>query len=201
MAIHLDSEPFHFVGGDLGAVLDAANRRVKADGRVIVEVKVGQRTLVGESLQAARTENVTGQEVQLISADPSDLALSTLREVRQLLEEAKKNFHAAAKAFQTDEGATGMSRLGKAMDIWHQLPTAILHSAGLLNINLDELPPELSIQAASQGLANQLRLLRESVQANDTVTLADALAYEWPHTADLWDRILVALINRIELRD
>lgn len=200
MTIYLDDEPFHFVGGDLGTVLDAANRRVKTEGRVIVEVKVGERTLVGETLRAAREENVSGQEVQLISADPSELALTTLRQVRQLLTEAKEGFGAAAQAFQTDDGAGGMSKLGKAMDIWHQLPTAILHSAGLLNINLDEMPAELSLNAASHELADRLRQLRESVQANDTVTLADALTYEWPKVAELWDRILIALINRIELR-
>ncbi len=200
MAIYLDDEPFHFVGGNLGAVLDAANKRVQKEGRVIVEVHVGERALVGEALRAARDESFHQHEVKLISADPSELALSTLRQVRDLLTEAHEGFGAAAEAFQTDDGATGMSRLGKAMDIWHQLPTAILHSASLLNINLDQMPDELSLNDASNALADQLRQLREHVQNNDTVALADSLAYEWPKTAERWDRILVALINRIELR-
>lgn len=198
MAVFLDDEPLEVSGGDLAAVLEAAQRRLKPEGRIVVEVQWEGRTLDSDQLRAHRHQPVEGVEVRLYSAEPGELALEALDQLRERLEASGQSLEQAAEAFQSDRPDEGMRLLAQGLDIWQRLPQAIMQVAELLGIDLAKLDPAVDVAAATEELAERLRLLRDQVQVQDTLALADTLAYEWPGIVEKWQGFIEQIIRQIE---
>jgi len=187
-----------WVGGNLGALLEAAKKRLEPTGRIIVQVEINGQALIGAELAKHRDDPITNATVSLASADPRELALSTLEQLQAYLKDAGENLHQAGEMFQTDRGAQAMRELGKAMDVWHQLPQALIQAATLTKVNLDSLlTPPSTMTALTSDLADKLRMLHEHLKNGDLVALADALTYEWPMLVATWDQLIVNFVKKL----
>lgn len=199
MTVFLDDEPAALDGDTLATLLASAQEKLEMDGRVVVEVRVGDRTLVGDDLAQDAAKPLGDEEVRLYSADPRTLAGDTLRHVRDRLEQARDTQQQAAQHLQRDEAGDGLTRLGELVAVWQQTQQAVVFSAGLVGIPLDELDVDgQSVVDLANELLEQLRSLKEHVTHPDTVALADALAYEWPAVLEKWHSLVSLLIERIE---
>lgn len=198
MQVYLDEQPVDLAGPSLGELLDAARARLAEDKRVVVEVSIDGQTLGEGQISESVSEPIGEREVRLTSADPRDLAVETLDQVRGRLNEASQAQAEAAELFQQDKTVDALNRVGKSIEAWLQVQQAVLHSAVLLHINLDEVmvdgEPAHVLTTAS---LEQLQDIKTFIQANDTVSLADALAYEWPETASKWHALIDTLIDTI----
>ena len=195
MAIYLDGQPADLAGDTLGAVIDAARARLAAAGRLLVEVSLNGEAYHGDDLRAQRQSPVGGGEVILVSADPRELAGTTLQQVRASLEDARAAQHDAAERFQQDQPAEAMQQVGRAIEVWQGTQQAVVQSARLVGIDLNQRVFENQpMSVVIDSLVLQLRSLRDLLSAGDTVGLADSLAYEWPELTDRWDRLLGEMI-------
>ena len=200
MAIFLDDQEIK-LGTALGAVLDAAGKRLSATGRVVVEVQLEGKTLGADALAGQRELNLAGSELRIYSADPRELAISTLVAVREQLAEGRTAQVEAADLFQQDQFGPAMKRLGQAMEIWNHTPEALMKSAMILNFTEQQIAPDgRTLSRLSSDLLASLRNLRDLIDAKDTVSLADALAFEWPQILDHWDHAAQELIHQAEVR-
>lgn len=199
MQITLDGQPVTLEGASLGDVLAAAQAHCEAQGRIVVEVQFNGRALVGTELEQAQAAQLTDASVALLSAKPGELAAEALRGAAQLLDEARSAQGAAALHLQQDDVAEAMTHIGRAIEIWQQTQTAVLQVCQLLNLDLEQLPlADSTAMTQINRLLDQLKELRQLLQAADTVALADALAYEWPDTVDRWQSLLGALIQQVQ---
>lgn len=198
MQVYLDEQPVELAGPSLGELLDAARARLAGDQRVVVEVSIDGQTLGESQISEQVAEPMGEREVRLTSADPRDLAVETLDQVRGQLNEASKAQAEAADLFQQDKTVDALNQVGQSIQAWLQVQQAVLHSAVLLNINLDQVmvdgEPAHVLTTAS---LEQLQDIKSFIQANDTVSLADALAYEWPETTAKWHALIDTLIDTI----
>lgn len=196
MPIYLDGQPAEISGETLGAIMDAAQQRLTPAGRLLVEVKLDGRAILGEELDQQRAVPVEGVRVELESADPRQLAQTTLQQVRQGLQAARQDQIDAAGFFQQDQPAEAMQRVSRAIEAWQQAQQAVLHTTMLIGIKLDQkVFEDRPIVEVTDSLLTQLRSLRDLITAGDTVGLADSLAYEWPEMTDRWDRLIGQLIG------
>lgn len=203
MQVFLDEQSIELPGPNLGSLLDAARRRLAdaegASQRVVVEVAVDGHKL-GEDQIAERAEEDLGDlEVRLVTADPKQLAIDTLEQVRGRLGEAQEMQQEAADLLQQDQTQPALLKVGESIEAWLQVQQAVLQSTVLLSIDLDKL--EIDGQPAHALTTTALERLEDVkvfIQANDTVALADALQYEWPETTSQWHRLIDEVIKAIK---
>jgi hypothetical protein len=199
MPTFVDDSAVALEGSNLNELLGAAQQHLAPSGRVVVDVVVEGESLDGEQLGEPEKINTEGREVRLYTADPAELAVSTLRQVRQRLTEAEQIQKQAAELLQQDQPSEALQQVSAAVEVWLQTQQAVQHSAELLQLDLNEMTVDgAAVSAIVQQLADQLHQLKDTLNDGDTVGLADALAYEWPETVQQWDRLVQTLIERIE---
>ncbi len=200
MAIYLDDERLLDIEAtDLGSVIESASCQLECAGRIVVEVKIDGESLIGEEVAKRSDDPVVDHEVRLYSANPKTLVLATLEQVREQLAEALKLQEQAAGKLQQDEPSEALKQLSQSIDIWLQLQQAVYQSSRLLGVNLDELELEQgSVPEMTDELVNRLKEMKDLVTNNDTVGLADMLAYEWPDIAKRWDCMIEKLIESVD---
>ncbi|MFA9476673.1 hypothetical protein ACERK3_00055 [Phycisphaerales bacterium AB-hyl4] len=197
MAIYLDDEPTALTGDDLASVLVSARKQVQPDGRVVVEIQVDGEAVAASELDKFASLPVADREVRLYSADPKTLGRQTLEQVRPRLAEVKQIQEQAAEHLQQDQGTEAMTNVRDMIEIWLQAQQAVLHTAVLLEVDLNELEVDgRPFQEITNELLEKLQEVKTLLQNQDSVGLADTLQYEWPALADQWDRLLASLIAR-----
>ena len=195
MAIYLDGRAVQLAGSDLRAVLEDAQKTAGLTGRVIVEVELDGKLLIGDELEKAGDTLIAAAELRLASAEPVELATSTLEQVRGGLAEAKRSAVEAAELLQSDKRGEAMKRIARAVELWQQAQHAVDATVGFVGIKLDARAFEgKPVADFGASLAQQLASLKDLLTANDSLALADSLAYEWPETIDRWDRFIAEVI-------
>ena len=182
-------------------MLEAAREHLQSRGRMIVEVRLDGRTIPAGELDDRRGTSISEVEVRLYSAEPRELAALTLRQARLQLSEASTAQVEAAELLQQDEPSEALARIGLAMGAWQHAQQAVLRGSQLVELNLDELTfDHQPVTKMVSDLLEQFQTLKQLITRDDTLGLADALAYEWPETTDRWDRLMEHLAIRIEER-
>ncbi len=191
MAVYIDDEAVTLKGTELGAVIEDARTLMEGRGRVIVEVNLNGRPLLGQELDQSRTMAVDGAEIRLVSAQPRDLAVETLSQVHAQLNEARRAQHQAADLLQRDHPKEAMKEIGKAVAVWQQTQQAVRFSTALLGISLEgRLFEGKPISEAMDLLVARLISLRDMMTAGDSLGLADSLQYEWSEVVEQWQRLV-----------
>jgi len=201
MTIYLDDQPLQLKGRDLKSLLVAASDHLSDAGRIVVEVQVDGQPLVEEALDQQYTEELGDAEVRLYSADPSELAVMTLEQVKEKLNDARQAQAQAADFFQEDKLDLALKQVVGVIEVWQQTQQAVLQSVQLLGMSLDNMEVEgRSVPDMTDALLNQVSGLRDLLSAGDTVGLADAMAFEWPQTANDWEELMTELRGWIQRR-
>jgi len=202
MAVYLDDECVELAGDDLESLLTVATEYLLVKGRIVVEVQMEGESLGADDLDQKQNEPLGGREVRLYSADPHDLAITTLQQAKTQLEDAKQWQLEAAQLFQEDKQDEAMRQLAGSINIWQQTQQAVMVSVDLLNIDLESKTVDGRTAAqVTDIMIQKLEPLRDLLMNKDTVGLADTLEYELPEAIDQWDRFIAALIGWIRESD
>lgn len=199
MAIYLDDKPTALKGSCLGEILASVTKGLAGDGRVVVEVMLDGKVLVGDELGEHQDTSLDDAELRLTSADPKELAVVTLGQIREHLPQASALHEQAAQQLQQDNAPEALKNVGAAIEVWMQTQEAVLGAAGVVGLSLDQVTvDDEPMTSFTDELITQLNSLKELIVAGDTVALADTLAYEWPPIVHRWDRLIEVLIQKIE---
>jgi len=202
MQIAIDDAWADVPGQTLGAVVQAASDRVVGEGRVVVEVQCDGQLMPPDDLQRRHDEDVSERRIELRTADPRQLAVSVLEQVRIQLNLAAEQQEEAATLLQQDRMVDAMQLVGEALGAWQSAEQAVSQGARLTGLDLESI--EVEGHSASKlvtDLADKLVALRDAVAARDTIALADQLAYEWPETTGQWRALLMEMVARLEASD
>ncbi len=198
-SVYLDDQQVQLEGADLESVLAAATDHLAPTGRIVVEVQIDGQSLVADELDQRCRAPVGQAELRLYSADPQELAVITLEQVREKLNDARQAQAQAADLLQRDEPDRAMQEVGRVIEVWQQAQQAVLGSSRLLGMTLDDKEVDgQSIHELAAALIEKLKELTRLLTTRDTVGLADTLAYEWPQTVDTWDRFIGSLVRWIQ---
>lgn len=198
MEIFIDSEPVALTCDDLEAALEAANEHLAPTGRIIVEVEADGHTLTGEDLEKQRSTGGAPTRLNLQSADPRDLVIEALEQVREGLSEAQRHQVEAAESLQRDDAAQAMDKIRVAVDRWQDLQRVVVQTGSLVRRDIGAIRvADGSVEDAVVALADRLRDLSALLTTGDTVALADELMYVWPGICEQWERTLEAIITEV----
>jgi len=199
MPVKIDDQPVSLEAGSLRALLAAARDHLAPAGRMVVQVQVDGQPVVDEALDSDQPADFAGKEVQMFSATPAELAVGALEQSREQIAEARQQQEDAAELLQKDEPAKALDLVGGSIAGWIQAQQAVTSVAQLLGLDLTAIKvDDQDVASRTQELLTRLVELKELLEANDHVALADALAYEWPETTDRWDAALGAMVKHIE---
>ena len=206
MPVKIDDQPVALEAGSLRALLAAAREHLAPAGRLVVQVQVDGEPVgmlsvggVEEALDADQPTDFDSQDVQMYSATPAELAVGALDQAREQIAAARQQQEDAADLLQKDEPAEALQLVGGSIAEWIQAQQAVTSVAQLLGLDLTAIKvDDQDVATRTQELLTRLVELKELLEANDHVALADALAYEWPETTDRWDAALGAMVKHIE---
>ncbi len=201
MQIFLDSDPFDTSATTLGEVMAQVRDRLSDAGaeRIIVEVRLDGRTVPSDELGQHHDAPLNVEELQLITANPRELARQTMLDVAEALIGARQAQAHAAELLRDDEQGPALDHVRTALGVWSQVQESVLHSAQLLGLSLDSVEvdgrtaPELVTQ-----LAELLHLVREQIESADWLGLADTLEYDLAEHAGQWVELIQTLSEQIK---
>lgn len=196
----LDGTPITAPAATLRELLALARDQLEA-GRLVVEVRAGERALSADEIEARLPLPLAGEPLSLVSAEPGSLATAALDAALDQLSEVGNQQIQAADRLQADQPGEAFALLGDALAGWIQVSAAASQACQLTGVDLASLDVGgVSGAEAAVELAERLRGLRSEVEAHDTIALADSLAYVWPEVVERWQRLLEELQSRIESR-
>ncbi len=199
MPIYVDDIELQADAETLKDAILAAKERLDAAGRIIVEIKVAGQPLVGDEIEEHVDDYIADTDVHLVSADPKAEAISALEQIRSHLTEAGKVQADVADLLQRDEQADAMKTIGGSLAIWQQTSQGIAQCAAMMNVSLEAIEVEgKSFADLTTQLKLRLNELYEYLTNNDTVAVADTLAYEWPDLVQGWQAMVGELIDTIQ---
>lgn len=200
MPVLIDDQNVPLTGQNLRELLASAQEHLAGSGRVVVEVKLDGQPITGDDLDS-ESPTPAQAEVRVYTAEPGELAVGVLEQVREQLHAASKMQEEAADLLQQDEAGKALELVRKSVDGWLQSQQAVAQTAELLQVDLSKVEvdgeDDTVVQRMHQ-LIQRLVELKDLIQANDFVSLADALAYEWPQITENWDAAIGAIIKEIE---
>lgn len=196
--IHIDDQPTNLAAGSLRELLAAARDQLAPSGRVVVEVRVDGASITGAGLDDDQP-TPAASDIRVYSAKPAALVVGVLEDVRTGLAAAQEMQQQAAELLQQDDPAKAMDLVKQSIDGWLQAQQAVGQSAQLLQLDLEAIRiDEQSVLERMNELIASLTELKDNVVANDFVTLADALQYEWPEITQRWDAAIGAIVKHVE---
>mgnify|MGYP006300455585 CR=1 FL=1 len=201
MDIFLDHDRFDTDATTLGGVIAAARDRLSQSGRMIVEVRLDGNTVPSDELESHHDQPIDAEEVQLITAEPFELARQSLLDVKEALAGVRDDQQKAAELLQSDQPADALNAIREALQVWQQAQQTVLQAGRLIGLDLDHTQVEgQPIPEIVDHLAEQLKTVRDQLLANDWIGLADTLAYELDEAIGTWSAMIDELSNQIKAR-
>ena len=198
MRVTLDDRPCEISPRNVGEAIAEAADLAGRDGRIIVEVLVDGSPW--SETELAEPENVTreAEDVQLTSADPRELVTQTLQQADEALEMIATHQSAAAEHIQSNRAADAMEQLNEAITLWMSVQQVVQRGTQVLDIDLDQVTVgNKPVNTYIEQLNDRLRLLRDQLQAQDHLGLADTLMYDLPEVVDAWSQLIQGLRKHV----
>ena len=202
MKIYMDDQLQDLDAATVGGAIDEVSDIAARNGRMVVELTINGENMSGEMLEAILDRiGVDGDELRMVTADPCELAVDVLGQIRGTISEIMGLQQEAADLLQQDDTSAAFEKLGQLISNWLNVQQAISQSTSLVGLKLDDIEVEGSpVSDLTNELLEQLRTLKELIEGKDMITLADVLEYEWPEVSEKWDKLAANLSEKMKLK-
>ncbi|MGA2441337.1 MAG: hypothetical protein ABSH08_10280, partial [Tepidisphaeraceae bacterium] len=171
---------------------------LQREKRLVVHVLIDGLEPDLRRLGDVRKSPLKDHHVFIETADPREMAMDVLKQVESQLGEADRIKSEAAKLLQSNQNVRAMEKLSGCLTTWQHAQESLLSTARLLKIDLDQiLIAGRPLTELIAQFAEQLKLIRSSLENRDFVTLGDVLIYETEQTSAQWRLALEELRRMI----
>lgn len=183
----------------LQTLLDDVRDRYLGE-RLIVSVAVNGQILDDAALQRDLPAPVTEtDQLDLESGDRVELVRNALIGLAEQFSDAKRKYADLADRLSAGETGAAVRTVGDFVGQWQMCHRAIAQCNGLLGRDLTECVVDgQDIKSWLEELIAKLGLLREALEAQDTVALADLIRYELLPLCDTWATVLQGLAREVK---
>ncbi len=175
----------------LQAIIDQVRAEQPSD-RLVVSVAIDGHTCDEDELGAQLGAPLDGAtQIDLESADPVTLAADALRTVADRLDTIGAQQPDIARQINAGEVAAAVPRINGFVQTWQTVQLIIEQISRLTGRDLTtENFAGQPIGEHVTALLDQLRNIRDALDAQDMVTLADLMHYEAPTICETWRDLL-----------
>ncbi|MBN1343273.1 MAG: hypothetical protein JXQ73_11370 [Phycisphaerae bacterium] len=195
MSIFLDDQPFEVdvpTSATVGQVLETVLNDVRARHRVVAAIRCDGAEVDAENIQQVLTTPVDSYaRVDFVSGTAGELAVDALSQVQAALGELQINRQQAVEKLNQGQISEAMELLGPFFEAWRRAHEAVLQSAKLIDFDLTAVTvDDVNVSQVFGDFAEQLRQIKEGLEASDHVTVADILSYEADKTSRRWTQLI-----------
>jgi len=198
MEVYLDEARLDAVlepGESLEIGLRRLNARFGTPDRIIVGVKADGVHLLDDQLQEALQRPAASFRcIEVITSPPVPLAMQALREADQALTTVDARRTELAEWLGAGRVQDALNGLTEVLATWQQVHEVVIKSLQLLDFNASELQIEgRRLEAVLETPREQLMQVRDALQLQDYVRLADVLEYEFGEAVNTWHAVIQGL--------
>lgn len=197
MSVTVDHEP-----------LAAEKMGLKTIGQVFAHIQKAKRLVVhvlldGEEpdlnhLSQLKAAPILGHTLFIETTEPRRMALDVLQEVQAQLNEAGRLTNAAVDLLRANQTHKAMEKLRGCFSMWHHAQESVLKTAQLLRIDLAKIIVDgRPFNQALSDFAQQLKLIKSSLEARDFVGLIDTLVYEVSESTENWQSAIESMRSAV----
>lgn len=181
-------------GTTLRALIDDVSGSI-AKERMVVAVQLNGEALLDDSLGDALAQPLREEDqVDFQTAEPPVLAAQALCDVADQLVKSGEDSGRIADLLHAGSTSEAVLAFGKALRVWATAQHTIAQCGMLLGTKLTEHQVDgRPLDAHLSELADKLRELRDALEAQDLVLLADMIQFELPDMSTQWASNLRAL--------
>lgn len=203
MAIFLDGTPVTVSNGrtlSVQGVIDELSPDLTDRGRLITSIVCDGRAVVSDEIEAVlRLPAGDFERLELQSGDLQGLAREVLTGARDLFERSEQCRRDAVDRFGDGQTGQAMEKLAECFRAWVHVHEAVAKTGQLLHMDLEQMRiGDFNVSSWLADLTCKLRDLKGALEANDYVSIADILRYEFDEIAERWDALIASLIDRTE---
>jgi len=171
---------------------------VQRNNRLVINMLIDGQEPDLEHIQVVRQSPVQGRTVYIETAEPRQMALDVLDAIGAEFEEAERLKNEAADLIQRGETSKAMEKLGGCFTSWQHAQESVGKTAQLLRLDLDLLKIDgLSLAEMANAFSEQLRQIKNALEAHDFVLLGDILMYEMSESTQRWQAALAGMRKTI----
>lgn len=202
MDIYIDDNQVSVDGESLSEVILTAQYKIEDKSRLVVEIIMNDEVLTQDQITALHDQKITTEAIRLITAKPSELALTALNDTQVNLEELQTIQSQVAEKLQTDQAGDALNDMQVVLHTWQNSQLAVNHASELMDVDIEELQTTSgSAVSIINDLADKLNAMQDYLQDKDFVALADLLGYELNDTAKQWIEMIDSLCESITQRN
>ena len=195
MAISIDGQEnkqLETTGRTIGDVLNEARTILNADGKIIVSIVCDGETIEPDQLTETMAQPVEQYStIDFQTAAPDELIRSSLATCRDFIVTIRQDLAEVVDGFRQSRVQEAMARMGPIFALLNQTHRGIFGVFKLMD--LEPASVELSWGTAEQlltGLVDHLQQIKQSIENNDYVQLADLLEYEMGTMLERWQELI-----------
>ncbi|NOT00425.1 MAG: hypothetical protein HOP29_07330 [Phycisphaerales bacterium] len=175
-------------------------RRENAEGnRAIIGLTCDGRDVLGDSLHGLLDEPAESfGRIDVRTGSPGKLVAHALNDARETLEAADRDRQELVRLLGTGRQGDAVIMLGSCLGRWWQTNEAISKSLGLLGVIGEGTEGAWEQLAdALEPVTARLTDIRDAVKAQDYVSLADILEYEFAEVTQAWRGVIDRMLNEL----
>jgi hypothetical protein len=195
MTISIDGQEnkqLETTGRTIGDVLDEAKKILADSGRIIVSIVCDGETILPDQIKQTSAEPASKYtSIDFQTAMPDELVRSSLATCKDFITTIQRDLAEVVDCLRQSRVQDAMVKIGPIFALLNQTHRGIFNVFKLMDVDPGSI--ELSWGTAEQlltGLVDHLQQIKQALQNNDYVQLADLFEYELGTMLERWQELI-----------
>lgn len=187
----------------LESVLRHAQENLCPPGRMVVGIRHEGKEIPAAELAGTLQEQAsTFSRLDLITSTRDVVVVDAMDQASVALTQTEEACRRVADGLAEGKVAESMQALGDCLSVWQQIHEAITKSTQMMELDCETtlVNGEPLVEYANKPMGVLLRV-KEALQAQDHVLLADTLKYEFSEVADQWRDVIARIQAETDTSD
>lgn len=182
-------------GGTLAETLRDVQDHCCGPPRIVVGFRCDGNEVAVAAMAATLNRPAGSFELlEVFTSTREDLVADAMNQASASLEEVEGVTQNVAELLMEGKASEGIERLGECMHMWQQIHDAVVKSLGLLRLDAEQLTVrDEPLLTALDRPKDVLLQIKDALQAQDHVLLADILQYEFADVTNMWHTMIARI--------
>ncbi len=169
--------------------------RAGASGRMIVGIQCDGLDVTGDAFAETLAAPVNAfARIEMQTAEPHHLVTEALALAEQLLEASTEQASGVVDLIALGKADEALPKLGECCNAWLQVNQGVCNAVSMLHLDPGAVTVgEKTLPELMAVPADQLKQLKDVIEAGDFVLLSDILTYEFPEAIESWRQMIAAV--------
>lgn len=180
------------VSGTIEETVRAIQRDLCAPGQMVVGLRCDGKVIEGNAMADTLAQPASSlTRLDVFTGTRGALASDALGQAAQVLDDTAQRCGEVAGMLTAGNSSEAIEVLSQCVSAWQQIHDAVVKTVEMLEIDTEQtVDGEDKIASVMESLRDVLIQIRQALQQNDHVLLADVIQYEFEDVADRWRKTI-----------